>query len=118
MKKLLLLVFLLILFEGISQTTHKVTVAVNQGDPCAVVNGLDETSLFKIFPNPATKSFVVQTDLKDSEIQLFDLNGKRVRSRRITKGKTEINIEGLPRGIYFLHFQNGFEIEKTKIKIQ
>lgn len=118
MKKILLLSFLAIAFKSYSQTTHQINVAINQGASCPIVKGLEDSPLFKVFPNPATKSFTIQTDLQGTEVQLFDLRGKKIRSLSTWEYQTVVDVEGLPKGLYFLQFQNGVKVEQTKILVK
>jgi hypothetical protein len=57
-----------------------------------------------IFPNPATNTIVIDIPLttKESNISIFDINGRELIKQLVGTSKTVINISTLPRGIYFV----------------
>jgi hypothetical protein len=101
-----------------AQTTHHLNVAINQGVECPVIAGLDESDLFSAFPNPAEFSFTIHSPIREAEIQLIDLNGRKVRSKKMLTGKIEIEVSDLPKGIYIIHFLHESGSDQIKIKIQ
>lgn len=64
---------------------------------------------FKVWPNPATRTLYFG---KEENVQLYDVNGRRVKERRQVK---ELNILDLVPGVYFI--RNG-EGHSRKIIIQ
>lgn len=118
MKRLTVIAFLLFTIQGFSQNTHAVTVAVNQGEGCPVIDAIETSELFQVFPNPASSSITIQAEIQSANLRLVDIQGKEVRSNKFLKGRLTMDIEGLPKGIYvlFLDHENGSD--KIKIKIQ
>ncbi|MEO9484360.1 MAG: T9SS type A sorting domain-containing protein [Ekhidna sp.] len=100
-----------------AQTTHEVTVAINQGVDCPIT-GLDESDVFSVYPNPIESSFTIKSAIKEAEIKLIDLNGKKVRSRKMTNGELQVEVSDLPKGIYIIHFEHVSGSDRIKIKIQ
>lgn len=101
-----------------AQTTHQVTVAINQGVDCTSPLALDESDLFSVFPNPVEFSFTIQSPIREAEIQLMDLNGRNVRSKKMLNGKLEMEVADLPKGIYIIYFLHESGSDHIKIKIQ
>lgn len=110
--------FVMIAFSSKAQATHEITVAVNQGTDCPVVAGLEESDLFKVFPNPVTSSFTVQSEILDANIKLTDMHGRVVRDGNLKEGELEVDVSALNGGIYILHVQSGQLSDHIKIKIQ
>ncbi len=73
----------------------------------ALNTGINDISEKKeiIYPNPASKKLVIDTDLKVSLIQVYNMEGKKELE---TKNK-DIDISGLTNGIYFvkIHTESG-----------
>ncbi|WP_422361657.1 T9SS type A sorting domain-containing protein [Reichenbachiella sp.] len=100
------------------QTVHEVTVSIGQGVGCPVVAGIDHSPYFEVFPNPASTALTIQTKMEEAHFRLTDIQGRTVRFSQVQKNRTEIDIHGLPRGIYILHLQNGKTIDAVKVRIQ
>jgi hypothetical protein len=92
---------------------------------------------FTYYPNPANNElivsylnnpeelqspseFAVSKEVKDFEIELYDDNGKKVKSTKNNPNEKDIiiNTQNLPNGNYFLHILDGKEIFKKQIIIQ
>jgi len=75
----------------------------------AEVSGVDdevENIKFEIFPNPAKNKIEIMSSVfgvNDCQIELFDLNGRRLLSKNIRKGNEnmKIDVSGLESGMYF-----------------
>ncbi|MGS2763366.1 T9SS type A sorting domain-containing protein [Sinomicrobium sp. M5D2P9] len=72
----------------------------------------DENNLkdrYRLFPNPVTSAVSVETDfdLSNSQLQLLDITGNVVYKEKVdTVGKVaSVNLERLPKGIYFMIIQ-------------
>ena len=61
------------------------------------------------YPNPSTglvnMEFLNWDDI-ELDIQVFDVSGKFVLSRKINKSKTELNLDGLSSGVYIISVGN------------
>ncbi len=66
------------------------------------VASLDEN--FTIYPNPVTEMLYINTDLKDVDIQVYDMLGKAVLSRVLysENNDTMIDVLNLEEGLYFI----------------
>jgi hypothetical protein len=70
---------------------------------------------FKIFPNPASQSFQIQWSnpiISDVYLTIVDASGKIVYKSMInqTNNNTEINIDHLSSGVYFVQLSNRNQI--------
>lgn len=78
---------------------------------------------FKILPNPASDIVAIQFNNgileQDTDIKLFDINGKLINQTKINKGQTiaYFNIETLYSGIYTVRIQNNSINELLKLII-
>jgi len=77
---------------------------------CGVVMSVDDanSSGFKVYPNPAKNSFFLESKEKGN-LNIYDLNGKLIQSKKNLAGKNQIQIN-LPEGVYIIEFESG----KTK----
>ncbi len=72
--------------------------------------GLAETEqLFSLFPNPVKDIFVIAVapELIGQELEMRNLEGKRVLSQLMLTANQAVNIQALPAGIYFLQIGEG-----------
>ena len=74
------------------------------------VNGISEKekepSVF-IYPNPNKGTFHADTDT-GGLIEIFDLNGKRIFDKELSKGQNNIRINGISKGLYLYRFNSSF----------
>lgn len=76
----------------------------------------------KIFPNPVSNTLVIESNYRIESLQVFNVAGHLVDSKKINEryhsGHTEIDVEDLPSGLYFVSFKNedGNMISKSFIK--
>lgn len=89
--------------------TKNFNIIVNSGVGITEITQ-DDTNI-KIYPNPASNSFFIDCE-NISTIKLYDILGKEILSQK-AKGKTEINIEHLPKGIYSVRVLLGGKIIKN-----
>lgn len=73
-------------------------------DPLSI-NLISEDSSIKIFPNPTEDFLTVQTSAQtDALVQISDINGSLIKSMRI-RGSVQIDVSGLPSGMYVIRIQ-------------
>ena len=87
-----------------------------QGADCESLS-TEETSLVNagIFPNPATTVLHINNGAQLSEINIFDLLGKKVYSQ---KGTGDINLEKLLPGVYLVRLIEQEKQQTVKLIIQ
>jgi hypothetical protein len=70
--------------------------------------GIDENNGFNdeinVYPNPASNKITIQTSTTPIkfELSILNINGKELISRLITESKTQIDINNLSNGVYFV----------------
>ena len=72
----------------------------------------------EVFPNPVQN--ILNVDLKGNDgvavIQLFDINGTQVMSKRTASVRSQMNLAKLPAGIYLMKVvKDGVVVSKTKV---
>ena len=80
-------------------------VLINTGDECTISNGATANSvLLRAFPNPAQDHLFIQVDAKTvGELYtLINLQGQVLRTGKLNRKLTELNLDGLSKGMYFL----------------
>ncbi|MEO9868900.1 T9SS type A sorting domain-containing protein [Ekhidna sp.] len=116
-KCVIIVFFASIGFSIKAQTIHRITVAINQGADCPIT-GLSQSDVFAVYPNPAATSFTIQSSIREAEIKLIDLNGRKVRSAKMTDGELKVDVLDLPKGIYIIRFEYQSGSDRIKIRIQ
>jgi hypothetical protein len=92
------------------------------------VTSINEAKLnnsFAIYPNPAERttmmSFSKEMNYSSQEIRLFNILGEQISTFTLRKGaKTyELNVEGLPKGIYFVNvIADGARLSSKKLIVK
>ena len=76
---------------------------------------MDEHDKIKIFPNPSSDFFKIESDAIIDKVTLFDSSGKEVFIE--TQNTREIDIEKLPKGMYLVEMvSEGFKIYRKLMK--
>ena len=124
-------------WEG-SSTTNTIEVTFNQGDVGTVStyakNGCGEGAAFTlnitstvgiediishtaIYPNPAT-DYIIVTDLNNRNIEILDISGKLILTKKINSDRYKLNISSLKPGSYILKLSENNKITSTILIIQ
>jgi hypothetical protein len=85
-------------------------------DPKLNVNDFDQNEAgFAVFPNPADEAITIKTSilLNNASISILDLNGKELKSTKLSGIESKINTSDLISGVYFVRVSNG-NISKTE----
>ncbi len=61
----------------------------------------------KAFPSPAISTLNVVGITNDTPVSIISLNGRIVMREMMSKNKTQIEVSGLAKGLYFLRIENG-----------
>ncbi len=81
-------------------------------------NEINMEETMAIYPNPTTNQLTVNSEqLIVKEIKLFNVLGKEVFQSEIQTPKSEINLKGIDKGIYFVEIKTDVKIVKKKIVI-
>jgi hypothetical protein len=78
----------------------------------------EESSLFKIYPNPSSDMFTIETSDDNASISITDLSGKLVYSNNKPGNKLLVSTEGMKDGIYIVTVNNGSTIECQKLMVK
>ncbi len=102
----------------VSNSTASISIPAGQfrilGNQQAEALSIDEEALlgFSIYPNPTTTSFSVNTNVSD--IEIYDLSGKLVKSFKGEFNKTDrFDISSLNTGMYIVKIENSNKQVKT-----
>jgi hypothetical protein len=107
----------------------EMTVTVSDGDLDAsathlisVITGIDkdELSFVNVYPNPAHSKLNIQfpeTSMTDREIRLTNLLGKVVLLEKHSDSLVEINLDGMPEGLYILTIKTSTNTIYKKIEV-
>lgn len=82
------------------------------------INENNSTTEPKIYPNPTTNNFLVNTDIAENEtvdIKVFDTMGKIIKAVQSVSYKTSISLEHQPAGIYFVRLNKADKVYSYKI---
>lgn len=100
-------------------TNGSVAQGVQQPYEISTTVGVNETTInleLSVYPNPTTN--YLQLKIEDFELstlnfQLIDLQGKVIENKKVTATTSTINMETLPKAIYFLNISDNNQIVKT-----
>ena len=68
-----------------------------------------------IYPNPTKGIFNIRTDLKQLEVEVYNLMGELITSTIVRNGLQQINLSNNAKGIYFVKLKSGTRIELRKL---
>lgn len=97
-------------------TYDTVTVTVL---PTGIDSYSNKNAQFEVYPNPANNAITIKS--QESIIAVFklsDLTGKEVLKQHLTTNITQIDIQTLPKGIYFYQITNKKEQYSGKLVVQ
>jgi endoglucanase len=69
----------------------------------------------KVYPNPAKDTLRVENITGYDSLYIYDLWGKRLQTHKISGTDLEMNMEGLPSGLYMVTLENGNDHSTFKI---
>ena len=90
---------------AVGNCTTMATVVVNV-DACLGVSEFNDHNALSIFPNPCTNNITVKT-LSPCRATVCNYLGQELFSVSLNEQQTEINLENLSSGVYFLNLDSG-----------
>ena len=109
-----------LVYSSYTVSNGSVAQGVQQPYEISVVTGLDEAKeinlIFSAYPNPTFNNLTLEikdTDLSNLRYQLYDINGLLLQSGLIVGNQTEIVMENLLPGIFFVKVTKGNKELKT-----
>jgi len=100
-------------------TNGSVAQGVQQPYEISTTVGINETTInlaLSVYPNPTTNYLQLKVEdekLENLTYQLIDLQGKVIENKKVTATSSTIEMEGLPKAIYFLNVNDNNKIVKT-----
>jgi len=100
-------------------TNGSVAQGVQQPYEISTTVGINETTInleLSVYPNPTTNYLTLKVDefeLSTLNFQLIDLQGKIITSKKVKATTSTINVENLPKAIYFLNVTKNNQVIKT-----
>ena len=100
-------------------TNGSLAQGVQQPYEIAVTTGVNETTInleLSVYPNPTTNNLQLKVEseaLESLSFQLVDLRGKIIENKKVVEAKTSINMEALPKAIYFIKVTRNNQTVKT-----
>ena len=84
------------------------------------VEDISENDFINIYPNPTGGIFRIQNTMKIQSVEIYNISEKKVYAASKNKQQTsiEINLSGLPKGIYIAKIYIGSKIYNKKIFLQ
>jgi hypothetical protein len=84
---------------------------------CAGIKNIQGNAMLSIYPNPAQQSlFISNPDGGDLKFRMYDVNGKVIMEKELTKEKEELDLSRLSSGTYFVEILNsGVRVYKTPL---
>ncbi|MAW21634.1 MAG: hypothetical protein CMD16_04485, partial [Flavobacteriales bacterium] len=88
------------------------------GDNILAIEENNSNFNIAIYPNPTKGIFSIRTDAKDMRVEIYSTLGRLVSEENIIGGLQHIDLNGQPKGIYFIKLKSGTKIEQRKLIIQ
>lgn len=70
------------------------------------VKEINKHKAISIAPNPSNNGLFYLEGLQSGSFGIFDVNGKKLFHQKLINNRTEINLKGLPNGVYILIVNN------------
>lgn len=101
-----------IVYTTSTGTNGIVAQGVQQPFEISTTVGINETAInldLSVYPNPTTNYLLLKVEsekLESLSYQLIDLQGKVIDNKKVTATTSTIEMEGLPKAIYFLNIRD------------
>ncbi|NQY11319.1 MAG: T9SS type A sorting domain-containing protein [Flavobacteriales bacterium] len=111
-----------VVYTTVTGTNGSVAQGVQQPYEISITTGVAETSIkleMNVYPNPTTNYLQLKVEseaIENLSFQLVDLQGKVIENKEVMESNTTINMEALPKAIYFLNVtRNNQTVKKFKV---
>ena len=106
-----------VVFGANAGTNGSVTEGVQQPYEISVLSVAEQTENISLsaYPNPSTDYLYLTTsdEISNLSYQLFDMNGRLLKSEKIIGNQTNINMQGLVSATYFVKVNQGNKTVKS-----
>jgi hypothetical protein len=99
---------------GIDKSNNRLKETWKVTNPTSInVSALDEG--FRIYPNPTSEYYEIETNCNNCYFSIYEMNGKLVLKEKIIHSKTQINFNSYSKGLYFIQLKSEDQIVTKKI---
>ena len=88
---------------------------------CVIVEFLDvvgeNEAEFAIYPNPVNNTLFINSGNAEFSYEMFNSLGQKVATGKAT-GSTQISVNDLKKGIYFLRLTTGTQVRMEKVVVE
>ena len=112
-------------YQIISDTISQEGCGLIVGDEEIKQESRNNINQLIIFPNPATKRFIVKSEIPEfirgATIEIFDLYGQKIKRIKVSNGVSEVEVvvKGLQKGLYLVRMQSkSGAVENGKVMVQ
>ena len=106
-----------VVYTTTTGTNGSVAQGVQQPYEISVTTGINETAInleMNVYPNPTTNYLTLKVEKIESlTFQLIDIQGKIIKNKKVSATTSTINMEELPKAIYFLNVTDNNQVVKT-----
>jgi hypothetical protein len=106
-----------VVYTTATGTNGSLAQGVQQPYEISVTIGIKETSInleLSVYPNPTTDYLTLKVDdFETLNFQLIDLQGKIIENKKVSSTTTSINVENLPKALYFLNVTKNNKVVKS-----
>ena len=104
-------------FVAFSDSSDASKATVMKYDSVFVGVKKQQESKLSLYPNPATDKITIETAATSlpANLSILSLTSQRLITSQITEPKTQIDINNLPSGVYFVRVTNDKTVEVEKI---
>jgi len=96
--------------------SQPITINIAPGTSCiAPRNSNNVTNSIRIYPNPFTHQFTLETKAAEGQIRIVDMTGRILLEQTVEGETTTINTKGLKAGYYLVEVENNGVTETQKI---
>lgn len=71
----------------------------------------------RIFPNPASDVLHIEWEAEAFELQIFDLQGRKITGRTLTGHQTQVSLDGLSSGLYFVSLRTDKGVVTARFQV-
>ena len=113
-------IVLLLTQSGFSQNSSKIGVRLtgncsDQGTTLSVDNIHNK---IKVYPNPSRENFQIDVYEEGADMNLIDLNGKKILAEQLDMGTNKIVLPDLEKGTYVIRIRLKETVRISKLNIQ
>lgn len=96
-------------------TNHSIN-SIQVSTPILGINDFELNSKIKMYPNPATSNVIIDfQDLENANLEVSDINGRKLFTQKLSKNSNTINIDNLSSGMYLFKVNSNQGIQTSKV---